>query len=121
MELTSVDDETATGEHHASELSIHDEAACSTSRLQLRGGARCDETTHLRVDTGSSTPEYRTFDSDDEASSRKAGELQVPANSGRVKLCSKRREKSSRFRATTALISSTFVHTVCSERSLCVI
>jgi len=69
VELTGVDDEiSSAAERCASDQSIHREepataATGSSPRSQVRGGL--DETTHLRVTTCPSSPEYRTFDSDD--------------------------------------------------------
>jgi len=63
VELTRVDDESCSSVvgYHASDLSIHEEGGRST----LGRSAHSDESRHLRVDTKSSTPEYRTFDSDE--------------------------------------------------------
>jgi len=67
VELTGVEDDHLVEGRSASEQSIHhEEGAGSVSpQSQVRGGsAGLDETTHLRVNTCPSSPEYRTFDSD---------------------------------------------------------
>lgn len=60
VELTRVDDDNSASAYYASDLSIHDDVAVSTHE-------KCghEETSHLRVDTTSSNPEYHTFDSDE--------------------------------------------------------
>jgi len=62
VELTGVDDDNFDGGHHVRDLAVREEVAGST----LERSAQNDETTHLRVDTTSSTADiYHTFDSDE--------------------------------------------------------
>jgi len=63
VELTRVDDDSCSAaEYHASDLSLQDDVGGSVHLRMHRRSGQSDETTHLRVDT----PEYRTFDSDED-------------------------------------------------------